>query len=356
MSSKTARRNRRESSQVGATISRLPGLPPPRGKQAGLSPLFQPPGRAKLHKQRLSGRPRTRPHEGRAGSPRPFPASAAAAPPPRARSPAPRPGRGRSRGLLALAAHSPGSCGTPGAQPLGNVQPRTGPSARLPRCVAPFRPTRTLQSLSGAMAVPQPLLSLRPSDSALAKSTQQKGSGQAALGAVSGAGVGRGRSSSQRGVAAGPPATLIAARCCRLSRSVCSVAPFGGARLPPPGAVSKADGVFFASCAMAEGAAGTGLRAERSGFRGHSLAVGTTQPAAAGRARCRTGAFPRPTALPWPRSFFSSSCSRFPSKPCEPPLRVCSRPPWWSPASGLTGAAPKGAAARGGSPARRMAP
>lgn len=128
MSSKTARRNRRESSQVGATISRLPGPPPPRGKQAGLSPLFQPPGRAKLPKQRLSGRPRTRPHEGRAGSPRPFPASAAAAPPPRARAPAPRPGRGRSRGLLALAAHSPGSCGTPGAQ---RVQPRTGPSARL---------------------------------------------------------------------------------------------------------------------------------------------------------------------------------------------------------------------------------
>lgn len=135
MSSKTARRNRRESSQVGATISRLPGLPPPRGKQAGLSPLFQPPGRAKLPKQRLSGRPRTRPHEGRAGSPRPFPASAAAAPPPRARSPAPRPGRGRSRGLLALAAHSPGSCGTPGAQ---RVQPRTGPSARLGSLVAPL--------------------------------------------------------------------------------------------------------------------------------------------------------------------------------------------------------------------------
>lgn len=267
-------------------------------------------------------------------------------PTPRQR-PKPRPARPR-RPLARQLRDPRGTAGAAADRPLG--------SARLPRCAAPFRPTRTLQSLSGAMAVPQPLLSLRPSDSALAESTQQKGSGQAALGAVSGAGVGRGRSSSQRGVAAGPPATLIAARCCRLSRSVCSVAPFGGARLPPPGAVSKADGVFFASCAMAEGAAGTGLRAERSGFRGHSLAVGTTQPAAAGRARCRTGAFPRPTALPWPRSFFSSSCSRFPSKPCEPPLRVCSRPPWWSPASGLTGAAPKGAAARGGSPARRMAP
>lgn len=43
MSSKTARRNRRESSQVGATISRLPGLPPPQREAGRTQPAVPAP-------------------------------------------------------------------------------------------------------------------------------------------------------------------------------------------------------------------------------------------------------------------------------------------------------------------------
>lgn len=44
MSSKTARRNRRESSQVGATISRLTGLPPPEGSRQDSARCSSPQG------------------------------------------------------------------------------------------------------------------------------------------------------------------------------------------------------------------------------------------------------------------------------------------------------------------------
>lgn len=278
MSSETARRNwPREQPSQGCSLQ-VSWLPPEgRGRTQPAAPA---PGRAKLPEPRLSGRPRTRPHEGRAGSSRPSQPQRPQLPT-AGSFPGPTPRRRPKQGLLALAARSPGSCGTRGHS--GHSRPPTCGRGTAPRLGAAPSLRRSFPA-QPYLAVPQrchgrPATPSQPSPERLraSQSTQEKGPGRA--GAVCGAGrAGPLLLSDRRAERNAVPAALCAVR-----------GPFGQ---PVPGAVSKAD-VVLLQAAPWRRAAGTGLHAERSG---RWLIIGATQPAAAGRSRRRTSAFPRPSS------------------------------------------------------------